>query len=86
LASNEVIKAATTEAEGQGINHYTCKACGHQRQAAYTIAMLTLASSVASTFSSNSSYSSSSSDSSSSSSDSSFGGGDSGGGGSGSDW
>lgn len=86
LASNEVIKAATTEAEGQGINHYTCKACGHQRQVEYTIAMLTLASSVASTFSSNSSNSSSSSDSSSSSSDSSFGGGDSGGGGSGSDW
>lgn len=82
LASNEIIKAATRTAEGQGLNYYECKACGHQRQVEYTIAMLTLTA----TSLSNNSNSNSSSGSSSSSSDSSFGGGDSGGGGSGSDW
>lgn len=35
--TSEVLVAATTTSEGQGIYHYTCKHCGHKWEKLYTI-------------------------------------------------
>ncbi len=92
-SGNRVVKAATTEREGRGINDYVCDACGHHRETSYAISIIRPTTSTTndsssswSSGSSSSSSSSSSDSSSSSSSSSSWGGGSSGGGGAGSDW
>ena len=92
LARVRTIKEATAEREGRGANEYECKACGHQTETQYTIALIHQTApsqdSSSRTYSSSGSSSSSwgSSSSGSSSSSSSWGGGSSGGGGAGSSW
>ncbi|MCF0075011.1 TPM domain-containing protein [Dyadobacter sp. CY261] len=91
FTGDRIVKEATKDQEGSGMKDYTCKACGHHRETAYSIAMIVAA--TPSSTNSSHTYSSSgstswsgSSGSSSSSSSSSWGGGSSGGGGAGSSW
>lgn len=91
-SGKRVVKEATSEREGRGIHTFTCKACGHQRETTYSIAIIhsqpatSGTSSSSRSLGSSSSWGGSSSGSSSSGSSSSWGGGSSGGGGSGSSW
>lgn len=89
FSGDRIVKEATKDQEGSGIKDYTCKACGHHRETAYSIAKIVAA--TPSNTNSSRTYSSSGSSSWSgssgnSSSSSSWGGGRSGGGGAGSSW
>ncbi|MHA4741758.1 TPM domain-containing protein [Dyadobacter sp. MSC1_007] len=89
FTGDRIVKEATKDQEGSGIKDYTCKACGHHRETAFSIAKIVAA--TPSNTNSSRTYSSSGSSSwsgssGSSSSSSSWGGGRSGGGGAGSSW